>query len=159
MKNVKVLIVDDDPGIRIIIPRMLAALGPTVLTAESMAEALEIMQQEPPPDFIFMDLGLPDTDSKEATLQRLEELKKFNPSAPVVVFTGSNDKKLEQVAATVGADAFRRKTEMTSQRDLWLAMKEAIGVHVSHGSTPSEAMTKILTAIADKMIEAGMSSA
>lgn len=155
MNKVKVLVVDDDEGIRTVIPRMLAALGPTVLTAQTMTEAIEIMGQKPPPDFIFLDLGLPDTESKEATLHRLEEIRQHNPSAPVVVLTGDPDRKLEQVAAAAGVDAYRRKAELNGQRDLWLAMKEAIDVHVSHGATPAEAMTKILTAIADKMIEGG----
>lgn len=155
VNKVRVLVVDDDPGIRVVIPRMLAALGPTVLTAESMSQAIEIMGQDPPPDFIFLDLGLPDTESKEATLRRLEEIRSYNPSAPVVVLTGDPDLKLEQVAATVGVDAYRRKAELSGQRDLWLSMKEAINVHVSNGSTPSEALTKILTAIANKMTETG----
>lgn len=156
--KVRVLVVDDDPGIRVVIPRMLAALGPTVLTAETMSEAIVIMGEDPPPDFIFLDLGLPDTESKEATLHRLEEIRRFNPSAPVVVLTGDPDMKLEQVAATVGVDAYRRKAELTGQRDLWLAMKEAIGVHVKNGATPAEALTKILTAIANKMIEGGIAA-
>lgn len=161
MNKVHVLVIDDDPGIRVVIPRMLSEIGPTVLTAASMAEAMEFMKQDHPPDFIFLDLGLPDTSSKEETLMRLEEIKRFNPDAPVVVFTGSSDadNKLSQIAKTVGADAFRRKTELTSQRDLWVAMKDAIGVHVSHGATPTEAMTKILTAIADKMIDSGAQGA
>ncbi len=152
MNEIVILLVDDDQGIRVVIPKMLSALGVTTLTASTYAEALEIMAKIPPPDFIFLDLGLPDTKDKVATLEHISELKAFNPSAPVVVLTGDPDKKLEQIAKTVGADAFRRKTELTSQRDLWLSMKEAIEVQVKGGATPTEALTKILTAIANKMI-------
>jgi CheY-like chemotaxis protein len=151
VNRVRILVVDDDEGIRIVIPKMLASLGVTVLTASSFSEAVKIMAEVPPPDFIFLDLGLPDTPSKVNTLQHLPDLKAFNPAAPVVVLTGDPDEKLEQIAKTVGADAYRRKMDLTSQLDLWLSMKEAIEVQTSHGLTPTEALTKILNAIAEKM--------
>jgi CheY-like chemotaxis protein len=155
--NPVLLLIDDDEGIRTVIPKMLNVLGLTILTASTFTEALACMGKVPPPDFIFLDLGLPDTASKLETLERIEELKKFNPSAPVVVLTGDPDVKLEQISKTMGADAFRNKAQLSGQRDMWLAMKEAIQALIDRGSTPSEAMTKILTAITDKMIVDGTS--
>jgi CheY-like chemotaxis protein len=151
MNRVTCLLIDDDLGIRIVIPRMLAALGVTVLTASTFSEAIAIMATIPAPDFIFLDLGLPDTTSKLETMEHIADLKAFNPSAPVVILTGDNDNKLEQMGRTLGADSFKLKKDLTGQRDLWLSMKEAIDSRVQKGDTPTEAMTKILAAISSKM--------
>lgn len=151
VNRVRILICDDDEGIRIVIPRMLSELGVTVLTAATFSQAVAVMAETPAPDFIFLDLGLPDTPSKMETLESLKDLRIFNPAAPVVVLTGDQSEKLEQVARTLGVDAYLRKNDLESQRDLWLSMKEAINVHVSKGFTPTEALTKILNAISTKM--------
>lgn len=153
MNRVKILVCDDDEGIRLVIPRMLSAIGVTVVTASTFAGAMEIMAQRPPPDFIFLDLGLPDSPNKMNTLSHLDDLRAFNTQAPIVVITGSQDEKLEQIAKSVGADAFRNKQDLTGQRDLWVLMKEAIDARMAHGDTATEAMTKILTAISSKMTE------
>ena len=137
---------DDDEGIRLLIPRMLSNLGVTTFTAATLAQAMEIMASEPA-DFIFLDLRLPDSPSAEKTLHAIQDLKMFNASAPVVVFTGDPNDKLEVVSKALGASGFLRKDDLASQRDLYHSMKDAMEELAKGGITKTDAMTMIQEAV------------
>lgn len=150
MNRVHILVIDDDEGIRTVVPRMLSALGVTVKTAATLSDAMSLMAERPA-DFLFLDLRLPDSPNAEKTLQAIHDLKSFNPEAPVVVITGDPDDKLKSMSAALGASAYIRKDDLTGQRDLYRAMRDAISFLTGTGITASEAMTKILNAVNTKL--------
>lgn len=143
MKTVRILVVDDEEGYRILLPRLLEPIGTTFLTASTLQEAKEIMAQQPPPDFIFLDLKLPDSPQATMTLAAVPELRGFNPEAPLVVLTGDPDEKIAQVAKAMGVDAYRTKMDMEAQKYLFEAMDEALREHERKGMSRSEAWEMI----------------
>jgi CheY-like chemotaxis protein len=69
-----VLIVDDDPGIVILVSTMVKRLNCTVLSAHSGMEALSVYEQSAP-DIILLDLAMPGMNGLEVfrEIRRREE--------------------------------------------------------------------------------------
>jgi CheY-like chemotaxis protein/sugar lactone lactonase YvrE len=82
----KVLIVDDEPGMRQVISKVLSPYFDTVLTAEDGKTALELAQKENP-DMMMLDIRLPDMDG----LDILAAVKAMNPNTPVIMLSGFGD--------------------------------------------------------------------
>jgi len=94
-----VLVVDDDPGIREAIQRLLESAGLQVRTAANGREALAAVESDPP-DLILMDFQMPEMDGVTCC----EELKS-NPeteSIPVLLATRSQ----VDLASLTYADGF-----------------------------------------------------
>ena len=85
----KILIVDDEEGIRKVLRISLEDRGYTVLTAENAAEALRIFSREQP-GIVLTDIKMPGMDG----IELLRRLKQANPNTEVVVITGHGDMDL-----------------------------------------------------------------
>ena len=98
----KVLLVDDEKSILMMLEVNFRAAGFDVVTATSGAGALE-MAVAARPDAVVLDLGLPDLDGWEV-VKRLRELDGV-ASTPVVVLSGTdrNDALARDYASTVEA--------------------------------------------------------
>jgi DNA-binding response OmpR family regulator len=98
----KVLLVDDEKSILMMLEVNFRAAGFDVVTATSGAGALE-MAVAARPDAVVLDLGLPDLDGWEV-VKRLRELDGV-ASTPVVVLSGTdrNDALGRGYASTVEA--------------------------------------------------------
>lgn len=148
MKNVIILIVDDDVNICTYISRMLSALECRIEVAYTLEDGIRLMESlEPVPGFIFLDLRFPDATAEE-TLQSINKFHAINPKASVVIITGMADDKIKQMANTLGA-AFRNKPDLRSQEDLWKSMEEAIKIGEANGVEPYEVTSKILRRITE----------
>ena len=101
----RVLVVDDDPGIRNLLREYLAPRAHEVMTAENGQTALSIAR-EWIPDAVVLDLDLPDIRGLEV----LERLKAGNPLLPVVILTGRGDIPSAVEATELGAFAFLTKS-------------------------------------------------
>ena len=75
MQNNKVLIVDDQYWIKIMLKEVLTNSGFTAFVASNHVEALEIAKNEQP-DIVVLDVNLPGIDG----LSLLSSLKKVKPS-------------------------------------------------------------------------------
>lgn len=62
------------------------------------------------PDIIFSDLGLPESQG----IETVQHLVKFCPQIPLIVFTGSNDKRLSQLVIDAGAQDYIDKSNIDS---------------------------------------------
>jgi len=100
----KILIVDDEPGIRFGIRDFLESQGLEVEEADSLAAA-EKTVREARPDAVVLDHVLPDGTA----LDLLPRLKETEPSLPVVVLTGHATIDLAVRAVKEGADQFLAK--------------------------------------------------
>jgi CheY-like chemotaxis protein len=97
-----VLVVDDDPGIRVTIQYMLEDAGYAVITATNGLEALErILDREP--SLVLLDLQMPLMTGQE-TLARLREMP---CQIPVVFMTAGLRAQVEATAH--GADGHLAK--------------------------------------------------
>jgi DNA-binding response OmpR family regulator len=95
-----ILVVEDDPGIRMALSRGLRDRGYVVTTAESGLAALEVAAKAEP-DVVLLDLGLPDLEG----LQVLAMLRGLGDT-PVIVITAQDDDATIVRALDAGADDY-----------------------------------------------------
>ena len=93
----KLLLVDDEEGIRKVLGISLTDLGYQVLTAENGEEALEIFRRENPP-IVLTDIKMPGMDGPMV----LNEIRKKHEFIPVVLLTGYPDSDLVAEALAHG---------------------------------------------------------
>lgn len=80
-----ILLIDDEPAVRLVTGRMLSELGHQVVTADSGRRGLELLQQQPDAiDLVVLDLTMPE-QSGEWTL---EQLRVIRSNIPVVITSG-----------------------------------------------------------------------
>ena len=109
----RVLLVEDEPLVRMITADALADLGFDVLEADSAAAALARLQ--PPPDLMLSDLGLPDMEGAELILRARAAL----PGLRVIVASGRSE-------SPVGDVVFLAKPY--DRRDLERAVDRALNI-------------------------------
>ncbi len=85
----KLLIVDDEEGIRKVLSIALTDSGYKVFTAQDGEEALEIFRREAPP-IVLTDIKMPGMDG----IELLRTLKQENPDTEVIMITGHGDMDL-----------------------------------------------------------------
>src|SRR5690348_6714003 len=82
-KNAKILVIDDEQGIRDLLSNELSALGYHVLTASNGLEGLEMLKKESC-QLVISDVKMPKMDG----LQVLQGVKKLDPDTEVILITG-----------------------------------------------------------------------
>ncbi|MFN4070919.1 MAG: response regulator [Thermus caldifontis] len=101
----RLLVVDDDPGIRHLLELLLSGAGHQVALADSAKAALEYLRRETP-DLILLDIMIPDMDGL-TLLGRIRAVRRL-AKVPVIMFTGGG-KELEGPSRALGADLFLEK--------------------------------------------------
>jgi two-component system NtrC family sensor kinase len=84
--NNKILVIDDEESIRILLHISLTHKGFEVITAEDGGKGIEIFKQERPP-IVITDIKMPGIDGLEV----LKEIRELNPDTRVIVITGHGD--------------------------------------------------------------------
>jgi len=105
----KILIVDDEPHIRMLIEQTLEELedeGVEFLTAENGEIALDIIQQENP-QLVFLDVMMPKMNGMEVCRKVKKELLLNNVF--IVLLTAKGQELDRQKGAEVGADIYMTK--------------------------------------------------
>lgn len=85
----KLLLVDDEEGIRKVLSIALSDSGYTVFTAQNGEEALDIFRRETPP-IVLTDIKMPGMDG----IELLQTLKQESPDTEVIMITGHGDMEL-----------------------------------------------------------------
>lgn len=107
---VTLLAIDDDPDILMVLKANLELHGFTLLTADSLAAAREILAVKMPA-LVLLDLMLPDGDGMEFCAW----LKQRHPHLPVIMLT-ARDKVADRVAGLeLGADDYLVKPFATAE--------------------------------------------
>jgi len=117
MSNPKILIVDDDKGIRSQLKWGLE--GYDVITADSRVNALEQFGLHHPP-IVTLDLGLPpDAEGTTEGFATLKEILKKAPETKVVIVSGSMVSDNAERAISKGAfDYYSKPLELTRLQQL-----------------------------------------
>jgi DNA-binding NtrC family response regulator len=97
-KKSKILIVDDEPDIVLVLGEFLAGEGFTVLTASNGAQAIEKIK-EYPVDLAIMDVAMPTMNG----IETLRQLKQIKPKLPVIMITAYRDAEKVVEAFRLGA--------------------------------------------------------
>lgn len=98
MNNKKVLIVDDQNGIRILLMEVFSSEGYTTYQAANGKTALEIVEKHTP-DLVLLDMKIPGMDG----LEILKHLKEMNPSIKVIMMTAYGELDMIKEATELGA--------------------------------------------------------
>jgi len=115
----RVLVIDDDPGVRDYMEALVARQGYEVSVAADGEEALKNLETSQP-DLITLDVVLPGMDG----LQTLEKLKQRLPEVPVVMLSGHGQARNIVEAMRRGASDFLRKP--FEVEELELAFQKAL---------------------------------
>ncbi|MGI5875459.1 MAG: response regulator [Dethiobacteria bacterium] len=88
-----ILVIDDEPALTMIFEEFLTDLGFKVKTASNGKEALNILENEPPPNLVLVDLKMPGISGKMV----IENMRQNNTLAkiPVIIITGSVKNKID----------------------------------------------------------------
>ncbi len=104
------LAIDDDPDILKVLKANLGLYGFSLLTADSLAAAREILAGRQP-DLVLLDLTLPDGDGLEFCCS----LKALHPYLPVIMLTARDKVADKVVGLEIGADDYMVKPFETSE--------------------------------------------
>ncbi len=85
-RRARILIVDDERGVRTVLCKMLALRGHTAVEAASGAEALALVERETF-DLVFTDQGMPEMSGR----QLAGALRRRFPELPIVLITGDTE--------------------------------------------------------------------
>ena len=85
----KILLVDDEEGIRKVLSISLSDIGYQVFTAENGEDALKIFRTENPP-IVLTDIKMPGMDG----IELLRTIKHENPDTEVIMISGHGDMDL-----------------------------------------------------------------
>ena len=95
----KLLIIDDQAGIRLLLEEMFKQAGVQTLLAANGKEALDILE-EVEPDCILLDMKMPGMNGVEV----LREIRKQIPEAVVMMMTAYSEIELTEEAGRLGID-------------------------------------------------------
>jgi two-component system KDP operon response regulator KdpE len=127
----RVLVIDDEPPIRKLLRVGLTAHGYQIIEASSGKMALELFGEQPPPDLIVLDLGLPDMQGHEL----LRTMRARNDSVPIVVLSSRDDEAGKVQALDSGADDYL--TKPFGMDELLARMRAALRHQLqTHGERP-----------------------
>src|SRR3954452_15092018 len=99
----RILHIEDDPGNRLLIRKLLQAAGHTVTEAADGLEGVQLACAERP-DLVLVDLNLPGLDGYEVTLRLWGEASL--QGVPIVAITAEGDR---ETSLAVGCDGFLQK--------------------------------------------------
>jgi len=103
-EELRILLVDDDPDIRMLVKAIVEKLGYAVVTANDGAAAIKIAD-EVEFDAILMDCQMPEVDGFEATgTIRLAEAETYSRHVPIIALTGNVSPKDRQRCLAAGMD-------------------------------------------------------
>ena len=114
----RILLVDDEAGIRKVLGISLADSGYTVFTAENGEEALRRFRELAPP-IVLTDIKMPDMDG----IELLRRIKAESPDTEVIMFTGHGD--MDLAIKSLKYDATDFVTKPINDEVLEIALKRA----------------------------------
>jgi DNA-binding NtrC family response regulator len=109
----KILVIDDEPGIRGLLAAILERKGYAVILAENGQKGLALYRRERP-DVTICDLKMPEMDG----LTVMQAVHAMDPKAPVVIFTGAVDTDDEAVRALGAVTVIRKEFSLHRLGDI-----------------------------------------
>lgn len=98
MKKSKLLIVDDQNGIRVLLTEVFNSEGYDTFQASNGKSAIEIVKAESP-DLVLLDMKIPGMDG----LEILKHIKAINPDIKIIMMTAYGELDMIKEATDLGA--------------------------------------------------------
>lgn len=105
MKNIKILIADDDRISYEYLKEVLRIRNAEILLAKNGREAVDICRKDPDIDIVLMDIKMPEMDGKQAT----RDIKALRPDLPVIAQTAYALNNERETILLEGFDAYLAK--------------------------------------------------
>ena len=93
----KILVIDDQPNVRMLLALLLRQQGYDVVLAENGWEGLQLYRQEHP-DVILLDLNMPELDGVTV----LTQIRSVDLKQPVIILTGDSAQETERQVRALG---------------------------------------------------------
>lgn len=106
LQNIIVLVVDDDPGTRLLMRKSLERVACQVVEAASGSEALSTFQEQAP-DVVLLDVQMPGVDGF-VVCEQIRSLPEAD-ATPIIMVTGHDDQNSVDRAYKAGATHFISK--------------------------------------------------
>jgi CheY-like chemotaxis protein len=116
----KLLIVEDNSGVRHLIRSLVASVADEIYECADGGEALALYTNQHP-DFVLMDIEMKVVDGITAT----GRIRKFNPSARIIMVTDHDEPDLREMARLAGACGYVVKENLLKLIDLLTALESA----------------------------------
>jgi two-component system response regulator HydG len=129
----KILVVDDDTDIRLLLERYLSKKGFEMQTASTGSEAVQVGKNNPF-DVILLDLKLPDGDGIDV----MKKLKIFLPKSQVIFITGYSD--VRTAVKTLKEGAYEYVVKPLHPEEILHTIKDAINVAKEKEAVEEEAI-------------------
>lgn len=102
-ENLHILLVEDHPLFSDALAMTMSEIfvSPHIQTAANLSQSLRYLEPDPP-DFVVLDLNLPDVDGIEG----LVKIKKLAPESKVVVVSSISDNRITNHVICAGANGF-----------------------------------------------------
>ena len=121
-RKAKVLVIDDEQGVRESLALILDYEGYEVASAADGQQGLELLREEHP-DLVFLDIKMPQRDG----LELLPLLKQEDPSVPVVIISGHGS--IGQAVETTKLGAFDFLEKPLERDRVLLVARNALAQH------------------------------
>jgi two-component system, cell cycle sensor histidine kinase and response regulator CckA len=127
-----ILLIDDEPAVRLVTGRMLSELGHQVVTADSGKRGLELFKKRPDAiDLVVLDLTMPEQSGE----QTLDQLRVVRSTVPVVITSGFQAEDAAQLLQMPNVVGFLDKPHTMTSLEMVLA---SVG-HTPHVSEQADA--------------------
>jgi two-component system cell cycle sensor histidine kinase/response regulator CckA len=113
-----ILLIDDEPAVRLVTGKMLSELGHQVVTADSGRRGLELLEQRPDAiDLVVLDLTMPELSGE----QTLDQLRVVRSTIPVVITSGFQAEDASQLLQKPNVVGFLDKPHTMTSLEMLLA--------------------------------------
>ena len=103
-EGARVLVIEDEPGVRAVISEALHDLGCTVLEADDGIAGWQIVQSDAPLDLLITDVGLPGMNGRQVA----DAARAARPALPVLIITGYAGAALADLSLPEGMRLLRK---------------------------------------------------
>ncbi len=122
----KILVIDDEPIIRLLFKETLEGLGHQIVTADTGARGLQLVKEQDF-DLVFLDLKMPGMNGAEV----FRRIKAIKPGLPVTIITGQPEGDLMAQALAQGPFGVMNKPFSVS--DIATAVQTFLGIAQKKG--------------------------
>jgi two-component system, cell cycle sensor histidine kinase and response regulator CckA len=130
-----ILLIDDEPAVRLVTGRMLSELGHQVVTADSGRRGIELFKQQPDAiDLVVLDLTMPEQSGEHT----LGELRVVRNNIPVVITSGFQAEDASTLLQMPNVIGFLDKPHTMTSLEMSIA---AVGQPTPHGKASSGTTT------------------
>jgi len=139
-----ILLIDDEPAVRVVTARLLGELGQRVITAESGQLGLELFREQPDSfDLVVLDLTMPEQSGE----QILEALRLIRDDVPVVITSGFQATDASKLLGVPNVVGFLDKPHTLTSLEMLLASMQPSHpvMHLRHGASNVDGAGKLET--------------